>query len=118
MHTETSDTRDQAEQQRGQLAADGIHTAWDMSKSRQVMVSVLMERQRQSILYSSGRFDFTCADPRISPLRKLAVLTEEIGEVSKECNELHQPGARDRLRTELVQVAAVALAWLESMEGV
>ena len=42
---------------------------------------------------------------------KVAVLTEEVGEVARAVLD----GDKDQLRAELVQVAAVAVAWLESL---
>jgi NTP pyrophosphatase (non-canonical NTP hydrolase) len=50
----------------------------------------------------------------IDPLFKLSILTEEIGEIAK---ELLEGGLREspHLAEELVQVAAVSVAWLESM---
>ena len=52
-----------------------------------------------------------CSSPHVSDLAKLAVLTEETGEVARALLE-QDP---DQLRTELVQVAAVAVAWLEAL---
>jgi hypothetical protein len=54
----------------------------------------------------------------------MAILTEEVGEASKEALEHHWAGTHypvdherlDRLRTELVQVAAVAVAMIESLD--
>jgi hypothetical protein len=47
----------------------------------------------------------------------LAVLVEELGEVARELNEPWPAPAIGRLlRSELVQVAAVAVAWLETLE--
>jgi len=45
------------------------------------------------------------------------ILMEELGEVSKECFELDQGDykAAHRRDEELIQVAAVAVAWLESV---
>jgi len=53
------------------------------------------------------------------PLQWLAILTEEVGELAKEVNEHHwreQPNTLTKLRAELVQVAAVAVAWLECLD--
>ena len=47
------------------------------------------------------------------------MLTEEIGEVAEAIDLLEQVDSRARrehLITEIVQVAAVAVAWLESLE--
>lgn len=50
-------------------------------------------------------------------LRRLAILTEEVGEVAKEFNEAEHDGRPvdlARLRKELVQVAAMAGAWADA----
>lgn len=52
-----------------------------------------------------------CASRDVEPIVKVAVLTEECGEVARAVLE-HDDS---NLRTELIQVAAVAVAWLESM---
>lgn len=52
---------------------------------------------------------------------RLAILTEEVGEVAKELNEdrLGNLGDdwRDQRVKELIQVAAMALSWVEALEG-
>lgn len=75
------------------------------------------ERARQEILKLVGRFTSTCADTTMPLGHKLAVLAEEFGEVSYEvCEALAgHPAAPADLREELVQVAAVCVAWIESM---
>jgi len=56
-----------------------------------------------------------------SPIEWCAILMEECGEVSKEALEFHfkkyykQNGQLERYEKELIQVAAVALAMLESL---
>lgn len=50
-----------------------------------------------------------CSSSDVAEAVKVAVLTEECGEVSRAVLD-HDP---ERLREELVQVAAVAVAWLE-----
>ncbi len=52
-----------------------------------------------------------CSSPDVSPAVKVAVLTEECGEVARAFLD----GDEDGLRRELVQVAAVAHAWLECL---
>lgn len=47
---------------------------------------------------------------------KLAALVEEVGEVAHELT-YDQSGDRDKLVKELIQVASVALTWVESLEG-
>jgi hypothetical protein len=53
---------------------------------------------------------------------RLAILTEEVGEVARELNEdrlgnLDGDDWRDRRVKELLQVAAMALTWVEHLEG-
>ena len=74
------------------------------------------ERRRQDGLKAAGRFAFTCAD--LAPdLMKLPILAEEVGEVSRLlCEAFQHELDEKRLREELVQVAAVALAWIEALE--
>ena len=88
-----------------------------------VFARISAERGRQKLLYLTGKITFDCASTLPDPNRKFRVLTEELGEVAKELDKLEQ--LRDRrgekfvledLRDELVQVAAVAVAWLESLE--
>lgn len=73
------------------------------------------ERARQNELWPGQ----TCADS-IPHAAKLAILAEEFGEVSHELTEALNRGDieapdLDALRDELVQVAAVAVAWIESL---
>jgi NTP pyrophosphatase (non-canonical NTP hydrolase) len=92
------------------------------TKLERVLTLVGSERMRQDVLKEQGRFEFTCADDGLTNAEKLACLTEELGEVAREV--LTQEGrrlARDTvgtraaLRSELVQVAAVAVAWIEAL---
>ena len=80
---------------------------------------VLLERIRQEKLKAEGRFAYTCADQEMHPCEKLAVLSEEVGEVARALLELMRL-ANDThgmdLRAELIQVAAVAVAWVESID--
>ena len=52
-----------------------------------------------------------CSSGQVTDLCKTAVLAEEVGEVSRAVLD----GTDNQLRAELVQVAAVAVAWLEAM---
>lgn len=90
-----------------------------------VFALIAQERIRQRELFHQGKITFDVASPIPDANRKLRVLTEEIGAVAQELEKLE--AARDRralkfitedLREELVQVAAVAVAWLESLEEV
>lgn len=72
---------------------------------------VLDERDRQERLVDMGRFTHTCAMPAMPADAKLAVLVEEVGEVGRAMNEMDAA----QLKVEMVHVAAVAFAWLESL---
>lgn len=67
-----------------------------------VMKRVLIERRRQDEKWG--------ADQRNPQDRWLAILVEEIGEVAKE-----MLNGDPRFEQELVEVAAVAVAWLEQL---
>lgn len=73
------------------------------------------ERLRQSQLKIDGKIMATCADP-IDEAVKLAALTEEVGEVARAVMARGGwSGEQDNLREELVQVAAICVAWLEAL---
>lgn len=103
-----------------------------------ILLEVNAERARQETLKETGKFVFTCAGKGLSEAEKLAVLSEEVGEVSKEVVELvielsklmkyrMTNEARStaieaaikaytaKARNELIQVAAVAVAWIEAL---
>lgn len=82
----------------------------------EVLGLIVRERDRQERLRAEGKFSETCASITMSPHVKLAVLMEEVGEVATELCEPSRLSAV-KLRNELIQVAAVCVAWLESMEG-
>lgn len=84
-----------------------------------IVDDIMCERIRQEQLKAGGRFKYTCADPEMAPAEKCAVLGEEMGEVCRAvleegrlANDLHGKA----LRQELVQVAAVAVAWIEAID--
>jgi NTP pyrophosphatase (non-canonical NTP hydrolase) len=68
-----------------------------------IWFDILAERDRQDVLHSDV--------PRHNDLM-FVILGEEMGEVAKEVFECNYPN----LRTELVQVAAVAVKWLETID--
>lgn len=91
---------------------------------QRILSLVYRERYRQEDLKAAGRFKYTCADPEISDDECMVVLIEEIGEVARQV--LNQPdregersydgeGSREGLQKELIQVAAVAVAWAERL---
>lgn len=77
-----------------------------------ILSAIKRERARQEELRAGGRFAYTCASPTVLNIYKLPILTEEVGEVAKAICEKDA----DQLQTELIQVAAVAVAWLEALE--
>ena len=89
-----------------------------MSDTGKVLDEVWKERARQEELCSAGRFRSTCASREMPAGDKLAVLMEEVGEVARAMSEA-SGAANDKhgvhLREELIQVAAVATAWAESL---
>ena len=78
------------------------------------------ERNRQEQLKEKGKFDFTPADPELSHEERYTILGEEFGEVGHEINEsfgrLRKPLDVVKLRKELVELAAVAVAWIEAID--
>ncbi len=99
---------------------------------------IVQERHRQEHLLAQGKFPWSCDDLTVPDIKKLGVLAEEFGEVAKEAAQIQEqydrtwPGEnedvvaeslarsvrrrRGRLRAELVQVAAVCVAWCESLD--
>ncbi len=89
---------------------------------KDVFTAIAAERGRQIELRTDNpqRYTFDLAHPFPDPQRKFRVLFEEAGEVARECDHLEQtPKSRKVwpfLRDELIQTAAVCVAWLESLE--
>jgi len=92
-----------------------------------VLERIWLERLRQQELLRSGKLAWTCATARIAHEMKLCVLTEELGELAQAIDTYRQPATgkdrektvrrrAERIRDELTQVAACAIAWLECME--
>ena len=77
--------------------------------------AIIDERLRQEALKAAGKFEYTCADD-VFDTYKAVILGEEYGEVCRAICERHKDSwKKDNLRDELTQVAAVCLAWLESL---
>lgn len=92
------------------------------------LLDIVVERRRQEEIGDRKRgqgIDWrSCADPAMEggDWMRFTVLGEEVGEVAKAMLEagytaggLDPVGDRD-LRAELVQVAAVAMAWIEAID--
>ena len=60
--------------------------------------------------------DHSMLGPHYTPGDRLAILMEEVGEIAHELT-YDQPGDRDKLVRELIQVAAMAASWVEFLEG-
>ena len=75
---------------------------------------VYAERERQHAKWSGGHAwgAGDCSSEAVPEPVKATVLLKEVGEVARAVLERDV----DQLRTELVQVAAVAVAWLEGLD--
>jgi hypothetical protein len=93
------------------------------SKTRKALDDVHAERDRQDELVANG-LPTDCTDSSVPDSEKLAVLAEEFGEVARAVNDWGQTpqskggAAADdaHLREELIQTAAVAVAWAEALD--
>jgi NTP pyrophosphatase (non-canonical NTP hydrolase) len=89
------------------------------SKAEGVLQDVLAERQRQIASWGATKGD--CAQPSTPDTRRLGILMEEVGEVAELVNDDGILSDRPRgvvvkeMYEELVQVAAVAVAWCEGL---
>ena len=89
-----------------------------------VLTVVSDERLRQRRLFAAGKITFDVSSKEPKSDRKLRVLVEELGEVAEAIDRIEQHSHsaewaetwQKQLITELVQVAAVCVAWLESLE--
>lgn len=90
-------------------------------RTYRVLDLVAVERARQARLLAEQAIPFDCANPAVPVAEKLPVLVEEVGEVAEALQLLHlSSGAgrqliQERIREELIQVAAVAVAIAESL---
>lgn len=76
-----------------------------------VLFDVETERDRQESLYG--------AQHMLRPDQWLGILAREFCEAGNEANECYKGRAQStaKLRTELVQLAAVAVAWVEALDA-
>lgn len=79
----------------------------------EAFTEIRAERARQAAQWGQehGWGHGDCASDGVPPIVKAAVLTEECGEVARAVLDKND----DQLRDELIQVAAVAVAWLEAL---
>lgn len=88
--------------------------------NKNVMTAIWLERLRQKKLFKDKLLSFDCSSPVVSHDRKLRVATEELGEIAQTIDRLETSDCahrREHLKTEITQLAAVCVAWLESMEA-
>lgn len=76
--------------------------------TRTVLHEVKRERERQDARWGVQRHE---------PAWWMVILAEEVGEVARAIFEANDPGAGEDYRAELVQVAAVAVAAVESYDA-
>jgi NTP pyrophosphatase (non-canonical NTP hydrolase) len=91
----------------------------EIERMGRVLDEIALERRRQERKGMEHRARGqehwrSCADPLLPTERKLAILVEEVGEAAKALNE-EWVGNPANLREELIHVAAVAVAWAESL---
>lgn len=77
---------------------------------------VITERVRQINKWGGPESDGIENPSCPNPVR-LRVLVEEVGEVAEAMGRPEDGNGRHDLRSELVQVAAVAVAWIEGLDG-
>lgn len=73
---------------------------------------VRKEILRQQQLQSEGKFTYIAYDKECPLIVRLAMLTEEVGEVARAIQELDE----SNLKEELVQIAAIAVSWVARLE--
>jgi len=98
------------------------YEAVDEQSFLDISAAILAERRQQEQHKLDGRFAHSCAEPLGGKFdfERLAILGEEFGETAHEVNETiggHRPLNRMKLRKELLQVAAVAVAWLQGLDA-
>jgi NTP pyrophosphatase (non-canonical NTP hydrolase) len=90
-----------------------------MKNMQLILQAVQDERLRQNKLVEQGKIPFNCADKARPHSQKLPILVEEIGEVAQAMMQVttgsSSHDAKRDLQKELIQVAAVAVAWAESL---
>jgi NTP pyrophosphatase (non-canonical NTP hydrolase) len=93
----------------------------DYMNLERALDAVRIERFRQERLKAEGRFKHTLDEASLTEAEKHACIAEELGEVAR--NVLARAGrvtdgdrTSEALHKELVQVAALSVAWLESLK--
>jgi hypothetical protein len=83
------------------------------SSLRKIYKDIERERDRQELLRDDGKFENTPASQGVDDVECLAMIVEEVGECANDILE----NRREDLRTELIQVAALAVAWVERLDA-
>lgn len=84
---------------------------------RKAIRAIQAERERQKELFREGRIGFDLSSSTPDVRRKFRVLFEECGDVALALDWVENNGmAWSNVKVELIHVAAVAVAWLESLE--
>lgn len=85
---------------------------------RVTLDAVFAEILRQDVLARAGKFGGLHILPSGPDHARLAVLTEEVGEVARELNEtlMGRASPEGALVKELIQVAACAVAWATAID--
>ena len=83
-----------------------------MTNRASILAAIDAERTRQELLHSSGVLSWVASAPECPELLRLAALVEEMGEIGRAIQDCDN----SQLAQELKQVAAVAVAWLESLD--
>ncbi len=85
-----------------------------------VLSDITAERHRQDFLQATGKFDRGIDDASLTDSDRLTILGEEFGEVAEHVADHIAKPSRPidvaGLREELIQVAAVAVAWVEYLD--
>lgn len=92
-------------------------------KMRRVLDTVAAERARQESDKRRGARSLSCAERDVSSAAKLPVLVNALGSAAGEIIDLldsrlpegTRPYIQRRLREDLIEIAAVAVAWAESL---
>jgi hypothetical protein len=94
-------------------------TVEEKKRMDRIFDAIYRERERQEQLKVAGKFRFTCADIELGDIVAGLILGEECGEVCRAVLNLDRfttDANRKDLRSELIQVAAVAVAWVEKLD--
>jgi len=87
-----------------------IFTDAEYERMAKIFSNILSERKRQQVKWGdqSGNLNVVWS----------TILTEEVGEAAKAVLQLdfEHGDTREELRNELIQVAAVAVAWVEALD--